>query len=690
MKTQYLYGILFCIVICSLSVLLFPFPSSAHDDPDAGVPSFRALKIDAPLDVDGVLDEPFWQNCEVTTDFIDIRSQKPAANQTTARIAYTKTHLYVAVECFDDKIEEIHASERREDRFFVGDDWIEVHFDPMHSHRAKYAFFSNPLGTRADASEGPSGVFNRGWSGEWDLEAKILDDRWVFEMRIPFSIMNFYQKDGQTWGVNFTRNIPRTDVTSFWSFNPTNYYKPRYFGHLSGLDLADSEFDRNLEITPYVSSRLDFNGETHNLYQTGVDAGVRLSPSITSSWTINPDFGQVEADADTIELRDTERFLPEQRLFFREGDELLNMRHRLYYSRRFTDIDVGGRISGDWNNNKFAFINIQGNTHHGETRYGNSSVFRVLQPVGERSTLGYYLNGSEFDDGHSRVASMDGDLFFNDDWKFRFQTTASDDRNFDRDGTLSKDRFDFLGYSSIVYEKYPWDISLSYVGITEEFNPTLGYIPRRDIYGPSFRSSYHSRSDEGWYKNLFASFYAQLYENEDGLTMLRDYSFDANVVFQNDFGIWTGHDEDFHYPYDNHRTSAGISFNSSDYWRNLEFGYSTGQFEETDYDELLLVRRYKPFERLPIRYVFTIRFEDDPLGHDETVWLNRIIFDLYFTDDMWIKTSLQHRSDSIHNISIIYGWEFVKNAHWYLVFNSVGDRDEETGHSIFTKIAYTF
>jgi hypothetical protein len=143
-----------------------------HNDPQAAVPSLRVLKVEAPLVVDGVPDEPFWAQAPVVTGLLDIRTGQPADQQTTMLVAYTRTHLYLAVECFDDQIEHIHASEQRADRSFTGDDWVEIHFDPPHTHRSKYAFFANPPGTRADANEGPSGVFNCGWSAEWDLGGK--------------------------------------------------------------------------------------------------------------------------------------------------------------------------------------------------------------------------------------------------------------------------------------------------------------------------------------------------------------------------------------------------------------------------------------------------------------------------------------------------------------------------------------
>jgi hypothetical protein len=380
-------------------------------------------------------------------------------------------------------------------------------------------------------------------------------------------------------------------------------------------------------------------------------------------------------------------------LFFREGDELLTMLNRLYYSRRFSNIDTGAKISGEWDDYKFSFLNIQGQTTHDEIRSGNSSVFRVIQSVGEKSNIGYYLNASEFDDGHSRVASSDGDFFVTDDLSFRYQASVSGDRNWDG-GNLVKDRADYLGYTALNYEKYPWEIELGYQAVTEGFNPNLGFIPRRDIFGPSLMTRYNIRSNEDWYKSLGVGFETMLFENEDDNTTLRDFSFFSDVVFQNDYGLELQYDNDFHYPYDNERVRVGGVRNSSDYWKSMDVSWAFGTFEEVDYNEFILGKRLQPFERMPIRYEFVIRFEDEAFKNskfidNETVWLNRIVFDYFFTDEMWLKTSIQNRSNSIHNISVIYGWEFVKDARWYVAFNSIGDHGE-TEHSLFTKVTYTF
>jgi hypothetical protein len=680
---QLLGACLIFAVSCQLELI-------GHDLPEGNTRTLRALEVDATLTVDGILDEPFWKEAETTTDFTDRRTEEQAPLQTLVRLAYTKTHLYVAIEALDDRMDQIHATERREDRFYRGDDYVQLHIDPGHNHRTKYGFFSNPLGTKLDGNEGFSGSsWNTGWTAEWEVAAKILEDRWVFEMKIPFGTMNYNKADNQTWGFNFTRWSPRLDSLSFWNFRSTDSFRPRQFGHVTGLNLAESEFSRNWETSPYISSRADFGSKSDTNFEAGIDTSFRLTPSIIAALTLNPDFGQVEADADTIELLDTERFLPERRLFFREGAEILNMRHSLYYSRRFSDITAGAKVSGQHKDLNFTFLNIHGDTVHGRTREGNSSVLRVVQNVGQKSSIGYYANTSEFDDGYSRVASADGLFFLNEDFRFSFQGSFANDRIEDKFGVTTKDSTDFLGYGSFSYQRYPWNVSLGYNAITDEFDPALGLIFRRNIFGPTFRTFYSHNAENRWYKRLTISYRNLLYQNDVGRTVLRDYLLGSSVIFPNDFGVSLEHSNEFHDPYDNLRTGASLIFHASDLWRSMDLGYATGEFQTADYHEVNFGKPWKPIERLPIRYELATRFETLPNGDSRTAWLNRIIFDYFITDDMWIKSSIQHRDQSIHNISVIYGWEFKEDVQWYLVFNSVADR-RETSNSIFTKLVYTF
>ncbi len=664
---------------------------SAHDDPNANVPSIRAVRADSPVTLDGVLDEPFWQEADAGTGFIEKRSQKPVKDQTFIRAAYNDEYLFIAVECMDEAVEEIVAVERRDDRVLRGDDHIEVHLDPFHDHRSEYVFSTNTVGTRLDSKTGAGGGSNTGWSADWETACKIYEDRWIVEIQIPFSAVNYFRRGDQTWGLNVFRELPRLESLTAWSFDRTDYTSVRHFGHLTGLNLDKTSFDRNWEWEPYVSTRYDFGGGDEELVtETGIDVSFRLTPSITTAWTLNPDFGEVESDADTIELRDTERFLPEQRPFFREGEELFGMPHMLYHSRRFTDIDTALKTTGKVGKTNFNFLDVYGDATRGDSFYGNSTVFRAVQELGEKSSVGYFVSNSDFDEGHSRVGSLDSLFYLTDNLTWQFQGSVADDQIDDKDGLELKNSTDYLGFTSVDYRNYPWIMSLSYDAVGEEFDPLLGYVPRSNIFGPTAWIQYGIEQDTGWYKFHSSTFQAQLYERENGETFIRDFQGSTEFEFHNNIAIQYSLDEEYRNPYDNWRGRLGFFIFTNDFWKVTDFFWSTGEYEEIEFQEFIFSRRIKLHERLPIRYTCTVRLEDDiPQDKERTVWLNQVIFDYHFTEDMWLKTSIQNQDHSKHNISVIYGWEFIKNADWYLVYNSV-NKGEDTEQSVFTKVAYRF
>ncbi len=674
-----------------LLLLVFSGSSRAHEPGSPSTkPSFEALSVEEELRVDGVLDEPFWNQCAVGTGLIDIRTKQAATNQATVRVAYTRTHVYVGVECFDDNVAGIRASERRKDRAFTGDDWVEIHFDPNNSHRSKYAFFTNPLGTRAEANEGPSGQFNYGWTVEWECEASIQTNRWSFEMKIPLGAMNYERKDALTWGFNVTRFQPRTDTTSFWSYNSTEMYKPRHFGHLQGLDLGDTRFSRQWEVTPYASAQYDWNGDSEAKLKAGADVGFRLTSSALVALTLNPDYGQVEADDATIELRDTERFLSEKRPFFREGEELIRMPNRLYYSRRFTDIDGGGKVTGAGHAYSYIVQNIYGKVQHQDFEgEGNSAVMRFYQYTNDRSYIGYYLADSEMEEGYSRVGGADAYFFLNDDWRVSAQASGMSQDLEDPTGTFLQNGEDYLGQASLIYAHYPWEFNCGYKAISPGFNPLLGYIPRQNVYGPNFDAFYSYQTDRSWYKSLNFGYEFDYYWTEGGSLGVHDHAVYGRVVFPMDVGLRTGFSREYHAPYYNHRVSSGFELFPSNLWKSFSLTWAGGEFEDIEYNEIILGKPFKPWNRLPIRLETFVRFEDQPDGSRDTKWLARAVADLYLTDDMWIKSSLQPQNDGVYNVSVIYGWEFLPRRNFYLVFNSVNEGGV-TENSIFSKITWTF
>ena len=127
----------------------------------------------------------------------------------------------------------------------------------------------------------------------------------------------------------------------------------------------------------YISGSSDMK-KSRNQLASGLDASVRLSPGLTSAFTIYPDYGQVDADPDTIELRDTERFLRERRPFFREGSELFETPINIYYSRRFTDIEAGANVTGQGRRWALGLIDVEGEIMREDMPYnGNYHIGRL-------------------------------------------------------------------------------------------------------------------------------------------------------------------------------------------------------------------------------------------------------------------------------------------------------------------------
>ena len=198
------------------------------------------------------------------------------------------------------------------------------------------------------------------------------------------------------------------------------------------------------------------------------------------------------------------------------------------------------------------------------------------------------------------MASADGDVFLTNDSRFRYQLSVADDDLEAIGDSDAKNRRDYLGYASVGYDKYPWDIWFNYLGVTEDFDPVLGYIPHRDIFEPSLFTRYHVRSAEKWYKEMGVESRTALYENDMARTTLRDYAFEGDVTLQNDMAFSLDYDHDFHDPYDNQRTRTSVTLEKSDYWRTTQMGWAFGTFEETEDDD-------EPIHSLFVELAYTFR-----------------------------------------------------------------------------------
>jgi hypothetical protein len=313
-------------------------------------PSVTAVPVTTPIHLDGRLDEADWASAVPATEFRrDSPSDgKPAAEPTEVRVVYDRDALYVGARLHH-RTTPVSKRLSRRDSFSVFNDVFFVMIDSYHDHRTAFVLGVTPAGERRDmasSSDGHNG--DPSWDPVWEAETTIDSLGWTAEMRIPFSQLRFPPGDEQTWGIQFRRDLRAAGEAVDWAWTPrTESGQASKFGHLLGLRNIPSP--KRLEILPYsvTQARLTEGANRLNPFDDGsvgsISAGVDLKYGLTSDLTlaatINPDFGQVEADPAVVNLSAFETFFEERRPFFVEGAGILDFGIRdngmnFYYSRR--------------------------------------------------------------------------------------------------------------------------------------------------------------------------------------------------------------------------------------------------------------------------------------------------------------------------------------------------------------------
>jgi hypothetical protein len=281
--------------------------------------------------IDGVLDDEAWQDAPPITRLIQ---REPAegeliSEETEVRFVYTDDDLYVGFRGYD-RGKPYGRLVRRDQR--TAADYFNLFIDSFHDRRQAYEFGINPSGARRDVF-----IYNDGrgrddsWDPVYDWATKIDSLGWTVEMRIPFSQLRFSASDSLTFGLRVRRSINRNNEEASWPFFPRDIAgEVSQYGELVGFVSVPTP--RQIEFLPYAAGNAAFvpaepgnpflqNGRTQE-WRVGGDVKVGVTSGLTLDATINPDFGQVEADAAEVNLTAFETFFPEKRPFFIEGTNL--------------------------------------------------------------------------------------------------------------------------------------------------------------------------------------------------------------------------------------------------------------------------------------------------------------------------------------------------------------------------------
>jgi hypothetical protein len=351
------YTILFWFSFVATLCIAAPAPGQVSQD--NGRKQARAVRVAAgAVNVDGQLDDAAWRNAPAVTEFVQREPTEgaPPTDRMEVRFVYDDDALYVGARMYSNA--PIQAPMGRRDN---GDqaEHLLVSLDTYLDRRTASTFGTTATGVRIDRYFSS----DRPWDADdsfdpvWQARTSVDAQGWSAELWIPFSQLRFTARSPQVWGLNIQRWVPSRNEEVYWALVArTDERWASLFGDLQGIDgIAPS---RRLELMPYVASsshligdrdRSDpFTGGGNLEGRVGLDAKVGLGSNLTLEATVNPDFGQVEADPAEVNLSAFETFFDERRPFFIEGNDLLEGNVNDYYYSRRIGAPPAGRASGEF------------------------------------------------------------------------------------------------------------------------------------------------------------------------------------------------------------------------------------------------------------------------------------------------------------------------------------------------------
>ena len=410
----------------------------------------QAVRVEEPPIIDGVLDEACWQQNPGFTDFMENYPEmcEPPSESTRVVVCYDDYALYFGCFCYYKEPGQVVARLVPRESGGEGDD-ITISIDTYNDDRNAYRFSVNPLGIQRDIHiSGGGWNYDYAWNGVWYAEATIEECGWFAEIAIPFKTLRFPPQDERVWGLSVSRWMDAKYERLVWSdYQPADKgmgTRVDRFGELTGIRGVSSGL--HMEFLPHFTQTARVRGPDvldsvvtflpMTAGVAGMDAKWGISSNLVLDVTTFPDYGQIEADPEQINLSKYETYLSERRPFFTEGADLFEFGYfEPFYTRRIgrrlpdgSEVPIygGTKLTGKMGGTELGIIEACTGEAVYEY-YGREytepaalySIARVKQDLFSRSESGIIATSCErWGEKHQgdRVLGCDLDLSIADDW----------------------------------------------------------------------------------------------------------------------------------------------------------------------------------------------------------------------------------------------------------------------------------
>ena len=676
----------------------------------------KATRTETPPEIDGKLDDACWQNSAKTGNLIQFEPQRgePATQPTTIYLVYDANKLYVAFECFKTNMNNLAANQTRRDAFFFSDDHVEVLIDTFLDGRNCYTFALNPLGTQTDRRLINEGANRRtgsssigtaiSWDCDWQGQAATGTDRWTAEFAIPFAELRFSKgSETATWGINFWRNdeVPAEEQT--WADLGERQYAVSRFGQLTDLPIADLVTKRPVKFKPYTTLKPQVlqpdGGETTTAVKA--DAGLDLRYPIkdfTIDLTLNPDFAQIEADPDLVNLSDIPLRFPEKRPFFLEGNELFQMPLDLFYSRRVEDLIGGGKVIGKFSKYNLAFMgavagpeNPDKEIEEGELPLANYnySVFRLQRELGKTSSVGMLGVNKQRGSTYDRAGGMDARIQLPADVNLNLEYA----REWKAGGLeMIESTADDLIFVQLARRTNVFSVDAIYADIGEHFNPETGFVPRIDRRGLVLTSRYNKQY-KGALERLRGEVEYERLANHAGELTNHRVNVSGMLGVYNFFFLlrpeWYYHINDDNQPF----TDRTMGFFAGWFPPKYVQIRNIGSFGIRDNKDTFFIRpeiTIRPTAKLSFEFILQRLHEREPEAMQWRLseWTRRFIVNYQFAQRMYARASAEFTLKKERRVFALFAYEYRPESNFFIVYNDNRDVEGDTERIVFIKIAH--
>ncbi|MBM4193978.1 MAG: carbohydrate binding family 9 domain-containing protein [Gemmatimonadetes bacterium] len=707
-----------------------------------GQATIRAIKLSAPLKLDGVLDEPVYAQEKPFGGLIQVAPDygKPASERSDIWITYDDTHIYLSCKCYDesDPSEWIVNELRRDTGGLRNNEHIGMLFDTFYDRRSGYAFYTNPLGARADYSIVDEGGSNTDWNPVWTSKSGRFEGGWTVEMAIPFKSLRYRAGKDQVWGIQIRRSIRHKNEWAYLTPVPRIMSGPQALnrvsaaGTLVGLDLPAA--GKNIELKPYgVSRSTTDNTKTPKISNAvttdiGGDIKYAITPNLTADVTVNTDFAQVEIDEQQVNLTRFSLFFPEKREFFLEGRGIFEFGRggggafgfggggggggfgggsdtpSLFYTRRIglnngavIPINAGGRVTGKVGKWAIGAMGIgTADDAASATKATNFSVLRVKRDILSRSSVGFLAtNRSVATSGKGTNSALGADA------TFLLSQELSAGGYWAQTSTtgITGDNQSYQGRVDYSADKY--GARAEFLSVGKNFDPQVGFRRRGD-FDRSFaelRFSPRPRNMPNVRKFTFTGS-GEYFENGTGVVESRVYegNFSTEFASSDMFTVQASNNYEFltaaFTPSGSSAPIATGGYTFSDAQVSYTFGAQRrasgsvrvhlGEYYDGTIKSMT-IGQANPFspsrmsinQRLAIEPSFTITSIERKAGSFRTR-IARTRIDYGFSPLMFASALLQYSSaDRAFGTNLRFRWEYAPGSEIFLVYTDERDTTDD-------------